>query len=101
MMNGLQSLPLWQDFFHHPRGSILGLFNCVMSAGAVAGLLFIPTMLDHLGRKTSLVIGSCIMLIGVDLQTASQNFGMFVGARFLLGFGDIIVNCRVGTAPHS
>jgi MFS family permease len=27
------------------------------------------------------------MLIGVAIQTAAQNVGMFVGCRFLLGFG--------------
>ncbi|EXJ68776.1 uncharacterized protein A1O5_07707 [Cladophialophora psammophila CBS 110553] len=93
MMNGLQSLPLWQTYFNHPRGSILGLFNCVMSAGALAGLLFVPFMLDGLGRRTTLTIGASIMLVGVALQSAAQSFGMFVGARFILGFGDIIVNC--------
>ena len=27
------------------------------------------------------------MLIGVAVQTAAQNIGMFIGARFLIGFG--------------
>ena len=28
-----------------------------------------------------------VMVVGVILQTACQNFGMFIGARFLVGFG--------------
>ncbi|KAJ5146580.1 uncharacterized protein N7515_001144 [Penicillium bovifimosum] len=96
MMNGLQSLSYWQDYFHHPKGPTLGLFNCVMSVGAIAGLLIMPYMLDNFGRRPCLVFGCFFMLLGVALQSGSINFSMFVGARFLLGFGDIIVIC---TAP--
>ncbi|KAJ5088958.1 hypothetical protein N7532_007642 [Penicillium argentinense] len=96
MMNGLQTLSYWQDYFNHPRGPTLGLFNCVMSAGALTGLVILPFMLDHFGRKICLVFGSLFMLLGVALQSGSINFSMFVGARYILGFGDIIVIC---TAP--
>ncbi|KAI1334733.1 putative hexose transporter [Xylariaceae sp. FL0016] len=96
MMNGLQSLGYWQDYFDHPKGSLLGLFNCVMSVGALCGLVLLPFALDKFGRKPALVFGSMFMLVGIALQTASVNFGMFVGARLLLGFGDIIV---IVTAP--
>jgi len=30
MVNGLQSLTVWQDYFHHPTGSLLGLLACIM-----------------------------------------------------------------------
>ncbi|KAH8669179.1 putative hexose transporter [Xylariales sp. PMI_506] len=96
MMNGLQALSYWQDYFNHPSGSILGLFNCVMSVGALCGLVFLPYIMDNWGRKPSIVLGSCIMLLGIGLQTGSNSFGMFVAARLILGFGDIIVIC---TAP--
>lgn len=67
-----------------------------MSVGALAGLVILPYMLDRLGRRICLVFGSFFMLFGVALQSGSTNFSMFVGARFILGFGDIIVIC---TAP--
>lgn len=95
-MNGLQSISYWQEYFNHPTGSLLGLFNCVMSVGSLTGLLILPYMLDLLGRKPGLVFGSCFMLLGIGLQAGATNFGMFVGARFILGFGNIIVIC---TAP--
>lgn len=40
MMNGLQMVPAWQDFFNHPSGSILGLFNAIMGIGSICGLPF-------------------------------------------------------------
>lgn len=92
----MQALSYWQEYFDHPKGPTLGLFNCVMSVGALAGLVILPYMLDRLGRRICLVFGSFFMLLGVALQSGSINFSMFVGARFLLGFGDIIVIC---TAP--
>ena len=78
MMNGLQALSYWQEYFDHPHGSILGLFNCVMSVGALIGLLFLPYIMDYWGRKPSLILGSFIMLLGVGLQSGARNFGMYL-----------------------
>jgi len=96
MMNGLQSLSYWQEYFNHPKGSILGLFNASMSLGSLCGLFFNPYIIDYFGRKSGIVIGCFIMLIAVGLQSGAQNFGMFVAARLTLGFGDTIV---LGSAP--
>lgn len=96
MMNGLQSLSYWQEYFDHPKGSILGLFNASMSLGSLMGLFFNPYIIDYFGRKSGIVLGCVIMLIAVGLQSGAQNFGMFVAARLTLGFGDTIV---LGSAP--
>ena len=40
MLNGLQILPVWQNYFNHPTGSILGLFGSIYSIGSLAGLPF-------------------------------------------------------------
>jgi len=87
MMNGLQSLTEWQNFFDHPTGGKLGLFNAIQSIGGIAGLPFAPYLSDYLGRRMTIFIGSILMLIGVAIQTAAQNFSMFIGCRFLIGFG--------------
>lgn len=96
MMNGLQTLSYWREYFDNPKGSILGLFNASMSAGSCLALFFVPYTVDRFGRKTGITIGCLIMLLAVGLQTGAQNFGMFVAARILLGFGDSIV---LGSAP--
>jgi len=44
-------------------------------------------MSDILGRRRTVFIGAVIMIVATILQTASLNVGMFVGARFLIGFG--------------
>jgi len=96
MMNGLQSLTYWQEYFNHPRGSILGLFNASMSLGSLVGLFFTPYIIDWYGRRVGIAAGCAIMLLAVGLQSGARNFGMFVAARLILGFGDTIV---LGSAP--
>ncbi|CAN9205417.1 unnamed protein product [Alternaria sp. RS040] len=96
MMNGLQSLSYWQDYFGEPRGAMLGFFNSSMSLGSLIGLFFTPYLIDWKGRKIGVAIGCVIMLFAVAIQTGAQNIGMFIAARLVLGFGDTIV---LGSAP--
>ncbi|RDW68514.1 MFS sugar transporter-like protein [Coleophoma crateriformis] len=96
MMNGLQALPVWQQYYHDPSGSQLGLLNCIMSVGSICAIPVVPYVADILGRRTGVMIGCSIMLIGVLLQTLGFTFGMLIGARFLLGFGVAIAH---GASP--
>lgn len=96
MVNGLQSLDVWRDYFHHPSGSLLGLFACIMSVGSLCALPAVPYTADILGRRMGIIIGCVIMILGVVLQSISINFKMFVAARFFLGFGIAIAH---GSSP--
>ncbi|KAL7282766.1 hexose transporter [Trametes coccinea BRFM310] len=87
MMNGLQAVPTWDSFFGHPRSTILGLLSALYSLGSMCSLPFVPVVTDRFGRRKAIIFGSIVMIIGAALQTASQDFAMFVIARFLLGFG--------------
>ncbi|KAF5322318.1 hypothetical protein D9619_000144 [Psilocybe cf. subviscida] len=87
MMNGLQVVNSWVTFYHHPRSVLLGVMSAIYFAGAVCSLPFVPFVTDGLGRRGAITTGSIIMIIGAILQGASQDFAMFVVARFILGFG--------------
>lgn len=87
MMNGLQSLSYWQNYFNQPHGSILGLYNSALSLGSIIGLPLVPPLVDRFGRKVGIIVSSLIIFLGVGIQTGARNFGMFLAARFLLGFG--------------
>ncbi|EIW83455.1 hexose transporter [Coniophora puteana RWD-64-598 SS2] len=87
MMNGLQSLAQWRDAFDNPSGGKLGLLNAIQNIGALAGYPFAPYVSDGIGRRKTVWFGATIMLVGTALQTASQSVNMFIGARFLIGFG--------------
>jgi MFS family permease len=72
MMNGLQSLSYWQDYFGEPRGAMLGFFNSAMSLGSLIGLVFVPYLIDWRGRKIGVAIGCAVMLLAVGLQTGGK-----------------------------
>jgi sugar porter (SP) family MFS transporter len=96
IMNGLQSVSYWESYFGNPAGPRLGLLNAVQPIGAIVGLPLVPYVADGRGRKFGIILGSAVMMIGIALQSSSQNFEMFLCARFLIGFGIAIAQ---GTAP--
>ncbi|KAJ7185220.1 hexose transporter [Mycena filopes] len=87
MMNGLQSLTQWENYFNKPTKGKLGLLNAIQNIGALAGYPFAPYLSDGIGRRPTVFLGALIMCIATAVQTASQSVGMFIGARFLIGFG--------------
>ncbi|KAF9050548.1 general substrate transporter [Panaeolus papilionaceus] len=87
MMNGLQSVDQWQIAFGYPTDGKLGLLNAIQNIGALAAYPFAPYLTDGLGRRPAIFIGATIMVVGTAIQTASISVGMFIGARFLVGFG--------------
>ncbi|PKY06403.1 putative transporter [Aspergillus campestris IBT 28561] len=96
MMNGLQILIPWQEYFGHPTGSSLGILSAIMSLGSLAALPAVPYTADILGRRMGILIGCLIMILGVVLQSIGATYGMFLAARFLIGFGVAIAH---GASP--
>lgn len=45
---------------------------------------------DKFGRRPVLFVGAFILLIGVALQAAAQNVGMFIAARGIIGMGLVL-----------
>ncbi|KAF9475387.1 general substrate transporter [Pholiota conissans] len=87
LINGLQILPSWKDYFHQPEGRRLGLIISAQFLGNLSFLPAAPYLSDILGRRMALCIGSIIMCIGVGLQTSALNIPMFIGARYCIGAG--------------
>ncbi|KAH8422598.1 uncharacterized protein LDX57_000351 [Aspergillus melleus] len=85
VLNGLQAVPSWQTCFNAPNGALLGVLNASYNIGGLFILPVIPYVNDWFGRKHSDTFGSIILLIGVILQFASQNVGMFLASRPILG----------------
>ncbi|KAE9369215.1 general substrate transporter [Stipitochalara longipes BDJ] len=87
MMNGLQALTYWKDYFHNPGGSRQGLLNAIQSVGSVCSLPIAPNLADWIGRKYSIFIGSLIVALGAGLQSGATDTGMFIAGRFFIGLG--------------
>lgn len=85
MMNGLNILPSYTDYFHLNTTTTALNTASVWVGGCV--IIVYSRVPDWIGRKWALFYGAIISIIGVVIQTAAQNVGMFVFARFLIGFG--------------
>ncbi|KAG1750805.1 hypothetical protein EDB19DRAFT_1629015 [Suillus lakei] len=87
ILNGLQILPGWQEYFHNPQGKTLGLINSAQGIGALSGIPFSPYVSDLLGRRATMFIGAIVVLAGVLTQALCTTVQVFIGARVLIGFG--------------
>ncbi|KDQ15950.1 hypothetical protein BOTBODRAFT_130708 [Botryobasidium botryosum FD-172 SS1] len=96
MMNNLQIVPDWQTYFENPSAPILGLVISVQNIGALLALPIAPYASDNLGRRKGLLVGSCIMLGGVALQTMATTITLFILSRGMIGFG---LNFAANAAP--
>ena len=86
MMNGLNILPSYTDYFVL-NPATTGLNTASIFIGGFFGPLVSGIFADRLGRRPAIFWGSVITLVGVLLQTAAQDIAMFVIARIVLGFG--------------
>lgn len=67
---------------------MLGLLGAIYQIGSVASIAIVPWFADHLGRKVPIIIGCVIMIVGAVMQGAGNTLGVFIGGRFLMGFGN-------------
>ncbi|ORY59264.1 hexose transporter [Pseudomassariella vexata] len=91
LMNSLQSLPQWKEYFGHPAGATLGLVNAAQSIGSVIAIPFVGDLSDKYGRKPILLFGIILIIIATIIQSASINLPMFVVSRLIVGFGGMFV----------
>lgn len=73
MMNGMQALVYWKEYFNNPKGGQLGLLVACYNLGALTSIPFVSIVSDHVGRRKSIVFGSIIMIIGSIMQGLSRN----------------------------
>ncbi|KAJ5707381.1 hypothetical protein N7488_007182 [Penicillium malachiteum] len=91
LMNSLQSLTEWKDYFGNPTGAVLGVVNAAQSIGSVISLPFIGILSDRIGRRLTFLSGTIVIIIASIIQAASVKYGMFVFARVLVGVGSMLV----------
>jgi MFS transporter, SP family, sugar:H+ symporter len=64
------------------------LIVSILSAGTFFGALMAGDIADYTGRRTTIIIGCFIFIVGVILQTASSTgLGLIVTGRLVAGFG--------------
>ncbi|KAH9939329.1 general substrate transporter [Epithele typhae] len=88
LMGGINAMDQYLNYFHYTStGSATGIIFLIYVVGQFAGAFFAGPAADRFGRRGGMAVGCTIILIGASVVTAAQNPGMFLGGRFVLGFG--------------
>ena len=68
--------------------SKLAIMVNMFNIGSVLSFFITPFIADTYGRRVAILIGSSIMMAGACLTAFCNGYGMYMGGRFLLGFGN-------------
>lgn len=55
--------------------------------GSLAAIFFTGPTNDYFGRRVGMFTGAAIIVVGTCVQAPSTSRAMFLGGRFILGFG--------------
>ncbi|KAL1968419.1 hypothetical protein VTN77DRAFT_1948 [Rasamsonia byssochlamydoides] len=78
-----------------PRDLVQGGITASMAAGSWLGALFSGPLSDRLGRKTSIMIGCIVWIVGSTLICAAQNIGMLIVGRIINGLAVGVESAQV------
>ncbi|KAL4964608.1 uncharacterized protein BDV14DRAFT_209220 [Aspergillus stella-maris] len=97
LLNGLQTMPPWRDYFGNPTGSDLDLLIAIHNIGGISAVLFSSYVSDLFGRRAGVALGIIVIFVGAIVQSVpSVKQNMFIEGRFLVGLGS---NVSQGSAP--
>lgn len=74
--------------FGFPGAAIQGQIVATYDIGCIIGTLVSMFAGDELGRRRSILIGCCILLVGAVLQTASYSLAQMIVGRVVAGVGN-------------
>ncbi len=63
------------------------LITSILSAGTFFGAIIAGDLADFIGRRTTIIAGCFIFMLGVILQTISTGLALLVVGRLIAGFG--------------
>ena len=92
-MSGIITEPMFLEVFpqmepHNKSGAIQSLVVAIYEVGCLIGALGIIWFGDRLGRRRSILLGACIMIIGALIQTASFGMAQLIVGRIVTGIGN-------------
>ncbi|ESZ95546.1 monosaccharide transporter [Sclerotinia borealis F-4128] len=71
------------------------LITSILSAGTFFGAVIAGDLADWFGRRTTVILGCLVFIVGVILQTASTGLGLLVAGRLIAGFGVGFVSATI------
>jgi len=86
-MSGIITGPYFNDYFDHPSKARVGTMVAILEIGAFLSSLVVGRVGDIVGRRKTILYGSCIFFVGGALQTAATSMSMMMLGRIIAGVG--------------
>lgn len=81
LLNGLQAVTSWNEFFDHPKGTILGLYAASLYLPSIVTAYLGDFLSQRFGRRITLALGSFIVLAGGFINAFASSAGMWVAGN--------------------
>lgn len=75
------------DYFNQPSKAAVGTMVAILEIGAFISSLIVGRVGDVIGRRRTILYGSCIFFVGGALQTLASNMAMMMFGRITAGLG--------------
>ncbi|PHH86645.1 hypothetical protein CDD83_9942 [Cordyceps sp. RAO-2017] len=87
VMSGIITGPYFIDYFNHPSKAQVGTMVAILEIGAFIASLVVGRVGDIIGRRRTILYGSCIFFVGGALQTLAVSMAMMMVGRIVAGLG--------------
>ncbi|KAH8820468.1 MFS sugar transporter-like protein [Xylogone sp. PMI_703] len=87
VMSGIITGPYFKDYFNQPTKAEVGTMVAILEIGAFASSLVVGRVGDIIGRRKTILYGSCIFFVGGALQTCATGMPMMLMGRITAGVG--------------
>lgn len=89
LLNTSQQMDFWKEFFpEYENAHKLGILINMYNIGSIVSFLVTPHVADRFGRRPTIMLGCVLMIVGAMLTAFSTGYNMYMGGRFVLGFGN-------------
>ncbi|WWC66761.1 uncharacterized protein I206_100666 [Kwoniella pini CBS 10737] len=103
VLSSLLTLPAFEEQFPQTANGFGGSRSATLQSflvaiyelGCMAGALSNLYVGDRLGRRHTITLGGCIMIVGAILQTAAVDYAMMLVARVVTGVGNGLLTSTV------
>lgn len=81
LLNGLQAVVAWNEYFDYPKGTTLGLYAASLYIPSIVTAYLGDFLSQHYGRRYALAIGSIVVLAGSFINAFAINSRMWVAGK--------------------
>jgi sugar porter (SP) family MFS transporter len=87
VMSGIITGHYFIDYFDQPSKATVGTMVAILEIGAFISSLMVGRVGDIIGRRKTILCGSCIFFVGGALQTFASSMPLMMLGRIIAGLG--------------